>query len=84
MGLLKGRYIDSGPQRNKLRLPDLEQALGDEDWIETGLRYSRSVKALRANEGERTQPRGMGKRARSSQARLQSNLAMDDEQKGRV
>lgn len=64
LGLLKGRYVDSSPQRNKLRLPDLEQALGDEDWAETGLRYSRSVKATRANEGERTQPRSMGKRIR--------------------
>ena len=64
MGLLKGRYIDSGPQRNRLRLPDLEQAMGDEDWLEAGLRYSRSVKVARADEGEGTLSRGMGKRTR--------------------
>ena len=64
MGLLKGRYVDSGSQRNRIRLPDLEQALGDEDWLEAGLRYSRSVKVTRTDEGERTLSRGMGKRTR--------------------
>ena len=64
MGLLKGRYIDSSPQRHRIRLPDLEQALGDEDWLEAGLRYSRSVKIARTDEGEGTLSRGMGKRTR--------------------
>jgi len=67
LGLLKGRYVDSSPQRNRLRLPDLEQAMGDEDWVETGLRYSRSVKASRADEGTRAQPRSMGKRTRKGE-----------------
>ncbi len=64
MGLLKGRYVDSSPQRNRLRLPDLEQVMGDEDWLEAGLRYSRSVKIARTDEGEGTLSRGMGKRTR--------------------
>ena len=64
MGLLKGRYVDSSSQRNRIRLPDIEQAMGDEDWLEAGLRYSRSVKAPRTDEGEGTLSRGMGKRTR--------------------
>ena len=84
MGLLKGRYVDSSPRRDQLRLPNIEQVMGDEDWLEAGLRYSRSVKAPRTDEGERSQPRRMGKNSRRTEAGLQSNLAMDDEQKGRV
>ena len=64
LGLLKGRYIDSSPRRDQLRFSDIEQALGDEDWLEAGLRYSRSVKAPRTDEGEGTLSRGMGKRIR--------------------
>ena len=64
MGLLKGRYIDSSPRRDQLRFSDIEQALGDEDWLEAGLRYSRSVKAPRTDEGEGTLSRGVGKRTR--------------------
>ena len=64
MGLLKGRYVDSSPRRDQLRLPNIEQALGDEDWLEAGLRYSRSVKVARTDEGEGTLSRGMGKRTR--------------------
>ncbi len=64
MGLLKGRYIDSSPQRHRIRLSSVEQAMGDEDWIEAGLRYSRSVKVARTDEGEGTLSRGMGKRIR--------------------
>jgi len=68
MGLLKGRYVDSSSQRHRIRLPDLEQALGDEDWLEAGLRYSRSVKTPRTDEGEGTLSRGMGKRTRKGEA----------------
>ena len=64
LGLSKGRYVDRRSQSDLLRCADPESLMGDEDWAETGLRYSRSVKATRANEGERTQPRSMGKRAR--------------------
>ena len=64
MGLLKGRYVDSGPQWHRIRLPNLEQVMGDEDWLEAGLRYSRSVKVARTDEGEGALSRGMGKRTR--------------------
>lgn len=64
LGLLKGRYIDSGSQRNRLRLPDLESLVEYEDRLEAGLRYTGSVKAPRTDEGERTLSRGMGKRIR--------------------
>ena len=84
LGLLKGRYIDSGSQRNKLRLPDLESLVEYEDRLEESLRYTGSVKVARANEGERSQSRRMGKNSRRTEAGLQSNLAMDDEQKGRI
>ncbi|CAB5194998.1 hypothetical protein UFOVP176_50 [uncultured Caudovirales phage] len=84
LGLLKGRYVDRSPQRNILRLSDLKQALEDQDWIESSVRHTRSVKAARANEGRRTQPRRLGKDTRGSEAGLQSNVAVDDEQKGRV
>ena len=84
LGLLKGRYVDRSAQRNIIRLSDLKQALEDQDWIETSVRYVDSVKATRANEGRRSQPRRMGKDSRRSEAGLQSNVAMDDEQKGRI
>ena len=84
LGLLKGRYIDSSTSRDRIRLSDIEQAMGDEDWLEAGLRYSRSVKVARADEGEWSQSRRMGENSRRTEAGLQSNLAMDDEQKGRV
>ena len=84
LGLLKGRYIDRSSQRNILRLSDLKQALEDQDWIETSVRHTRSVKAARTNEGERTQLGRMGKDSRRSKVRLQSYMAMDDEQKGRI
>lgn len=84
LGLLKGRYVDRSSQRNIIRLSDLKQALEDQDWIETSVRYVDSVKATRANEGRRPQPRRMGKVPRCSEAGLQGDLAMDDEPKGRV
>ncbi len=84
LGLLKGRYVDRSSQRNILRLSDLKQALEDQDWTEASIRHTRSVKATRANEGRRSQPRRMGKDSRRTEAGLQSNVAMDDEQKGRV
>ena len=64
LGLLKGRYIDSGSQRNKLRLPDLESLVEYEDRLEESLRYTGSVKTLRTDEGEGALSRGMGKRTR--------------------
>ena len=84
LGLLKGRYVDRSSQRVLIRLSDLKQALEDQDWTEASIRHTRSVKATRANEGRRAQPRRMGKDSRRTEAGLQSNVAMDDEQKGRV
>ena len=84
LGLLKGRYVDRSSQRNILRLSDLKQALEDQDWTEASIRHTRSVKATRANTRERSQPRRMGTNPRSQEAGLQGNVAVDDEQKGRV
>ena len=84
LGLLKGRYVDRKSQRGIIRLADLKQALEDQDWTEASVRHTRSVKTARANEGRGTQPRRMGKDSRRTEAGLQSNVAMDDEQKGRV
>ena len=84
LGLLKGRYIDRSSQRNILRLSDLKQALEDQDWIEASVRHTRSVKADRANKGGRTLSGRMGKHSRREEAGLQGNVAVDDEQKGRV
>lgn len=84
LGLLKGRYVDRSAQRNILRLSDLKQALEDQDWIEASVRHTRSVKSDRANEGGRTLSGRMGTNTRRKEAGLQSNVAMDDEQKGRV
>lgn len=60
-GVYKGRYVDSRPQRNKLRFSDVEQALEYEDSLEPSVRYVDSIKALRAEQRTRTQPRRMGK-----------------------
>jgi len=81
MGLLKGRYVDRSSQRNIIRLSDLKQALEDQDWAETGIRHTRSVKADRANTRERSQSRRLGTNPRSKETGLQGNVAMDDESK---
>lgn len=60
-GVYKGRYVDSRPQRNKLRFSDVEQALEYEDSLEPSVRYVDSIKAARAEQRARTQPRRMGK-----------------------
>jgi len=78
LGLLKGRYVDRSPKRDRIRLPNSEQAMEDEDWIEASVRYVDSVKAARANEGRGTQPRRMGKDSRRTEAGLQGNVAVDD------
>ena len=67
LGLLKGRYVDRGSQRNIIRLSDLKQALEDKDWTEESIRHTRSVKATRANEGERPLSGRMGKRVRTGE-----------------
>ncbi len=67
LGLSKGRYIDRSSQRNLLRLPNFEQVMEDEDWDEASVRYVGSKQAARADEGEGSQPRRMGKRTRSKE-----------------
>ena len=84
LGLLKGRYVDRSSQRDQLRFPDIESLVENEDWIEASIRYIDSVKATRANEGRRSQPRRMGTNSRRSEAGLQSNVAVDDEQTGGI
>ena len=79
LGLLKGRYVDRSSQRNIIRLSDLKQAMEDEDWIETSVRYVDSVKAARANETGRSQSRRMGRNSRREEAGLQGNVAVDGE-----
>lgn len=79
LGLLKGRYVDRSPERDRIRLPNSEQVMEDEDWIEASVRYIDSVKVARANEGRGTQPRRMGKDSRRKKAGLQGNLAVDGE-----
>ena len=84
LGVLKGRYADRRSQRDRIRFPATEQVMEDEDWIEASVRYVDSVKAARANEGGRSQSRRMGSNSRRKEAGLQGNVAVDDEQKGRV
>lgn len=66
-GIFKGHYVDSSPQRRKLRFSDIEQALQYEDSLEPDVRYVDSVKVARSEQRARTQPRGMGKDAGDSE-----------------
>ena len=60
-GVFKGRYIDSSPQRDKLRFLDIESALGYEDSLEPSVRYTDSLKTARSLSRERAQLRRMGR-----------------------
>ena len=60
-GIFKGRYVDSSPQRHKLRFSDIEQALEYDDSSEPSVRYVDSIKVARSEQRARTQPRGVGK-----------------------
>lgn len=66
-GIFKGRYVDNRPQRNLFRFSNIEQMLEDEDYEEAGVRYVSSKQTTRANEGERTQPRRMGRNTRGEE-----------------
>lgn len=59
-GVFKGRYVDSSPQRNRLRFPDIESALDYEDSLEPSVRYTDSLKTARSLDRERAQLRRMG------------------------
>ena len=59
-GVFKGRYIDNRTERNRLRFPDIESALGYEDSLEPSVRYTDSLKTARSLDRERAQLRRMG------------------------
>ena len=59
-GVFKGRYIDSSPQRDKLRFPDTQSAMDYEDSLEPSVRYTDSLKTARSLDRERAQLRRMG------------------------
>ena len=66
-GIFKGRYVDNRPQRNFLRLSSVEQIVEDEDYAEAGVRYVSRKQTTRTNEGERTQPRRLGRNTRGEE-----------------
>lgn len=59
-GVFKGRYVDNRSERNRLRFPDIESALGYEDSLEPSVRYTDSLKTARSLSRERSQLRRMG------------------------
>lgn len=59
-GVFKGHYVDSSPQRDKLRFPDIESALEYEDSLEPSVRYTDSLKVVKSLNRERTQLRRLG------------------------
>lgn len=63
-GVFKGRYVDSSPQRNKLRFPDVESALEYEDSMEPSVRYVDSIKAFRSEQRARPQLGRLGQESR--------------------
>ena len=66
-GVFKGHYVDSSPQRDKLRFSDIEQALEYEDSLEPSVRYVDSLKVVRSLNRERSQLRRMGTEVRKEQ-----------------
>ena len=59
-GVFKGHYVDSSPQRHKLRFSDIEQALDYEDSLEPSVRYTDSLKVVKSLNRERSQLRRLG------------------------
>lgn len=66
-GLYKGRYVDRSPQRHRIRLSSIEQAMEYEDWAEESIRYVDSKQAARSESRGRPQPRGMGEYSQVSE-----------------
>lgn len=60
-GVFKGHYVDSSPQRNKLRFPDTKSALEYEDSFEPSVRYVDSLKVVKSLNRERAQLRSLGR-----------------------
>ena len=59
-GVFKGHYVDSSPQRDKLRFPDTQSALEYEDSFEPSVRYTDSLKVVKSLNRERSQLRRLG------------------------
>lgn len=59
-GVFKGHYVDSSPQRHKLRFSNIEQALDYEDSLEPSVRYTDSLKVVKSLNRERSQLRRLG------------------------
>ena len=59
--LSKLGYAPSSAQRMLFRFSSIEQAMESEDYTEEGVRYVSRKQTSRAYEGERTQPRRMGR-----------------------
>ena len=66
-GVFKGHYVDSSPQRHKLRFSDIEQALEYEDSLEPSVRYTDSVKVVKSLNRERAQLRRLGREDEDTQ-----------------
>ncbi len=76
---VRGQAIVSGTQRNRIRLPDIEQAMEYENQSIDVRRYPSHVKADESKPRKRTQPRKLGKQARKEEDRLQEGLAQDQQ-----
>ena len=60
-GVFKGHYVDSSPQRDRLRFPNIESALEYEDSLEPSVRYTDSLKVVKSLNRERAQLRRLGR-----------------------
>ena len=66
-GVFKGHYVDSSPQRDRLRFPDIESALEYEDSFEPSVRYVDSLKVVKSLNRERAQLRRLGNETRKEE-----------------
>lgn len=64
--LSKQGYIVDSAQRNRFRFSSVEQALEDDDYEETSIRYAGRKQAFGADQGERPQFIRLGRRAKNS------------------
>ena len=69
-GVFKGHYVDSSPQRDKLRFPDTQSAMDYEDSLEPSVRYVDSLKVVKSLNRERAQLRRMGRETDSEEGEL--------------
>ena len=75
-------YSESGTadwaQWDQLRLPDIEQVLGDEDNFETDERYAHHVEVIKPKQGRRTQPKEPGYTRRKNQEGIRRFRSRDN------